>query len=157
MFKMTPENLGRLAAVAVAGFATVYIARKGIVGAAAAASEAATRVVVDAASGAVVGIGKAVGVPETNVDECAKAIREGRMWDASFACPAGTFIKSVFTRTPPVDETILDANDARARSGLGAVGCGCQPGFNAGEWIALAGLGLALAAHVQSQGRHRGR
>lgn len=156
MFKLTPENLGRLAAVAVAGIATVYIARRGVVGASAALAEGATRVVTDAATGAVIGIGKAVGVPETSVDECAKAIREGRMWDASFACPAGTFIKSVFTRTPPVDESILDANDARARGGLGAVGCGCQSGFNAGEWIALAGLGLALAAHVQNRSRHRG-
>lgn len=156
MFKLTPENLGRLAAVAVAGIATVYIARKGVVGASAALAEGATRVVTDAATGAVVGIGKAVGVPETNVDECARAIQEGRMWDASFACPAGAFIKSVFTRTVPVDQTILDANDARARSGLGGCGCEGSSAWTAAEWIALGGLGLALLSHVQNRSRHRG-
>jgi hypothetical protein len=56
--------------------------------------------VVDAADGAVsgvaYGIGDRIGVPRTNETECEKAIREGRTWDASFACPAGTFIKSIF-------------------------------------------------------------
>lgn len=52
---------------------------------------------VDAAAGAVVGIGQAVGIPATNQTECQRAIAEGRTWDASFACPAGTFIKHVFS------------------------------------------------------------
>ena len=47
-------------------------------------------------SGVVVGIGEAVGIPPTNQTECEKALAEGRTWDASFACPAGTFIKSFF-------------------------------------------------------------
>lgn len=59
------------------------------------AGEAAAGLVVDTASGAVIGIGKAVGVPETNMDECDRAIAEGRTWDASFACPASRFIKHV--------------------------------------------------------------
>ncbi len=156
--RFTPETLGKLAAVAVTGFAAVYIARKGVVGAASAAAEGATRVVVDAATGAVIGIGKAAGVPETNVNECARAIQEGRMWDASFACPAGTFIKSVFTGKPPVDNTILDANDARARAGLnGLPECGCQRAnmLSAEAWIGLAALSFALYSHVSNKGRHR--
>lgn len=47
----------------------------------------------DAASGVVLGVGDVVGIPRTNESECEKAIREGRTWDASFACPAGRFIE----------------------------------------------------------------
>lgn len=41
-------------------------------------------------------VGDAVGVPRTNETECERALREGRTWDASFACPAGKFIGSFF-------------------------------------------------------------
>lgn len=50
----------------------------------------------NAGAGVAIGIGDVIGVPRTNETECEKAIREGRTWDASFACPAGTFIKSIF-------------------------------------------------------------
>ncbi|MYM96236.1 hypothetical protein [Duganella vulcania] len=57
-------------------------------------------VVVDVAdgvtSGVVYGVGDKLGVPRTDQTECEKALAEGRTWDASFACPAGTFIKSFF-------------------------------------------------------------
>lgn len=43
-----------------------------------------------------IGTGAVLGIPATNMTECEKAIAEGRTWDASFACPAGTFIKSIF-------------------------------------------------------------
>lgn len=43
--------------------------------------------------GAVTTIGEAVGIPKTNPTECEKAKAEGRTWDASFACPAGDFLK----------------------------------------------------------------
>lgn len=85
------DNLLKLAALAGVAFAAYQIARKGVAGAAA----AATGVVVDAASGVVIGAGKAVGIPETDETECEKALREGRTWDASFACPAGTFLRNV--------------------------------------------------------------
>ena len=49
--------------------------------------------VVNASVGAIEGIGEAVGIPRTNQTECQKALAEGRTWDASFACPAGTFLK----------------------------------------------------------------
>jgi len=47
-------------------------------------------------SGAALTVGDAIGVPRTNRTECQKALDEGRTWDASFACPAGDFIKSFF-------------------------------------------------------------
>lgn len=47
-----------------------------------------------AAAGAIEGVGLAVGIPRTNLTECERAKREGRWWDASFACPAGDFISS---------------------------------------------------------------
>jgi hypothetical protein len=40
--------------------------------------------------------GDILGIPRTNETECEKALREGRTLDASFACPAGTFIGSIF-------------------------------------------------------------
>lgn len=52
--------------------------------------------IVDTGTGLVLGIGDAVGLPRTNETECQRALREGRTWDASFACPAATFIKSFF-------------------------------------------------------------
>jgi len=60
--------------------------------------------VVDLAAGGVLGIGDAIGLPRTDQIECERAIAEGRTWDASFACQAGTFIKSIFSAqdsTPP--------------------------------------------------------
>lgn len=58
--------------------------------------QAAPQVIADTAAAAVVGTGQVFGIPQTNETECEKAIREGRTWDASFACPAGTFIRSIF-------------------------------------------------------------
>ena len=42
-----------------------------------------------------IGVGDIIGVPRTDADECDKAMREGRTWDASFACPASTFLNYV--------------------------------------------------------------
>lgn len=58
---------------------------------------AAVETVVGAATGVVLGAGDAVGIPRTNMSECERAKAEGRTWDASFACPAGDFIKYVFS------------------------------------------------------------
>jgi hypothetical protein len=48
------------------------------------------------ASGVILGIGDAVGIPRTDMTECQRALADGRTWDASFACPASTFIKSLW-------------------------------------------------------------
>jgi hypothetical protein len=49
-----------------------------------------------AAGNAIQAVGEVVGIPRTNETECEKALREGRTWDASFACPAGTWLSSTF-------------------------------------------------------------
>ena len=88
-------GLAVVASLAVVGVAS-WFARKGAAGAAAAVGKAAA----DAVGGVVVGIGESVGIPQTNMTECDKALAEGRTWDASFACPAGTFFKSFFGSSP---------------------------------------------------------
>ena len=70
----------------------LYVARKGVAGAAAGITSGAIGAVVDAGAGVVVGLGQVVGIPATNETECEKAKREGRTWDASFACPAADFL-----------------------------------------------------------------
>lgn len=47
----------------------------------------------DVAAGAVEGIGDAVGVPRTSAQQCELDIAAGRVWDASFSCPAGQFLE----------------------------------------------------------------
>jgi hypothetical protein len=44
-------------------------------------------------SGTVFTVGDSIGIPRTNQTECERAKAEGRTWDASFACPAGDFIR----------------------------------------------------------------
>jgi hypothetical protein len=36
-------------------------------------------------------------IPDTDLDECRSALAEGRYIDASFACPAGTFLRELVT------------------------------------------------------------
>ena len=93
--KVTAINLNTAAVLGVLGAAALlalYVAKKGVAGAAAGAVTAAG----DAAAGTVVGIGQVIGIPATNETECEKAKREGRTWDASFACSAGDFLGYVF-------------------------------------------------------------
>lgn len=76
--------------------ALAYIAIKGPKGAGEQVGGAVVDFATGALSGGVVGVGDVVGVPRTNETECDCAKREGRTWDASFACPAGDFLKYVF-------------------------------------------------------------
>lgn len=85
--------------------ASAALSGKGVAEAAATIAQSAVEVVDEAASGAVVGIGKAIGVPPTDETECARARREGRTWDASFACPAGTFLGYLFGRGDSAPDT----------------------------------------------------
>lgn len=64
------------------------VAEEGVMGAAEWLGKAAG----DAPAGVVLGIGDSLGIPRTNETECDRALREGRTWDASFACPAARFI-----------------------------------------------------------------
>jgi hypothetical protein len=67
----------------------------GLVGAASGATRAAIGAAGDAASGVVLGIGDVIGLPRTQQDACDQAIASGRLWDASFVCPAGTLLGAV--------------------------------------------------------------
>lgn len=50
--------------------------------------------VVSTAEGVVIGVGKTVGIPETDAAQCERLIATGEWWNASFYCPAGTFLKA---------------------------------------------------------------
>jgi len=43
-------------------------------------------------------------VPDTDVEECRAALRDGRYIDASFACPAGTFLRELMGLAGPGDD-----------------------------------------------------
>lgn len=175
--KFTAKHAVALAGVSAAALAAYTLSKYGVGGLARRAGEAAVNVAHDAAAGLVVGIGKGAGIPETNAAECSKALYEGRTWDASFACPAWTFVKgSLFGAAPPVDQTILDANDARLRAARpaydfdaygdtgsfapppGALNgdCGCARSWSPEAWIGLAALGASLWIHAQNRKAHRG-
>lgn len=67
---------------------------------------AAVNAVEGVAVGAVKGVGSVFGIPDTNNDQCSKDLAAGRMWDASFSCPAGRFISDgVFNGTTTANET----------------------------------------------------
>ena len=81
-----------IALAALAGVGLIWWAtRPGVAGKAAAAAVGA---VGDAAVGTVKGIGSLVGIPDTNQSQCQRDVAAGKWWDASFSCPAGTFIGS---------------------------------------------------------------
>lgn len=105
--KINVQGVAITAAVlAVLGLA-FWIYKSGVAGVA----KTATKGVIDAGAGVVKGVSEAVGIPDTNQDECAKALAEGRYWDASFACPAGSFLKGVFSSS-----SASDANPAELTS-----------------------------------------
>lgn len=95
--KLSTDAMLIAGAVGVGALALWWLSRNGngqAVGEA--VGSAAVGTIVGAGTGVVLGVGDAVGVPRTNQTECERAISEGRTWDASFACPAGTWIKSLF-------------------------------------------------------------
>lgn len=73
------------------------------------AGRAAATAVGDAAVGAVKGIGSVFGIPDTSLTQCEKDIAAGRTWDASFSCPAGRFVGSIFNSTAARDAEVNDA------------------------------------------------
>lgn len=93
------DSTAKLALAAAAVAAIAYVVKKNggfsIQGVAADAAGALLGAAGDAASGAVLGIGDVLGLPRTDMTECERALAEGRTWDASFSCPAGTFIGSL--------------------------------------------------------------
>lgn len=77
--------------------ALVYVAVKGAKGTGAGIGAGVVDFADGVLSGGVIAVGERVGVPQTNLTECERAKAEGRTWDASFACPAGTFIRYLWS------------------------------------------------------------
>ncbi len=81
-----------LAAVLLVGAAGLWwITRQGV---AKSLATGAVTVAEDVAVGTVVGIGNAMGIPETSAQKCQTALANRNWWDASFYCPADTYAKA---------------------------------------------------------------
>jgi hypothetical protein len=52
--------------------------------------------------GVVVGVGEVVGVPPTDTDKCAQAIKNGSLWDVSLYCPASDYVAEAWKRKPSI-------------------------------------------------------
>lgn len=78
-------------AVLLVGLLLLYVAFRGVKGAA----KDAVNAVGGVASGVVVGVGEQFGIPETNKTQCQKDLDAGNMWDASFSCSAPDFARGV--------------------------------------------------------------
>ena len=101
---MNRNDLIALGVAAALVLASAYYLKKKVGGAVVDAAnwvnEAAgqTAAAVDTGVSAVgFGVGDMLGVPRTSLSECDRAMIEGRTWDASFACPAATFIRYLGT------------------------------------------------------------
>jgi hypothetical protein len=92
---MKPVTIAIVATVAAV--AVVYAAKRAFQAAADAGplgiGAAVGSGVVNAGAGVVLGMGDAIGIPRTEMNECERAMAEGRTWDASFACPAPVFLR----------------------------------------------------------------
>lgn len=87
-----PATLKTQAALAVLAVIGLVLVKRNLTGIVANAGSAAVEIIADTGAGVAIGVGDIIGIPRTNETECQKAMREGRTLDASFACPAGTFL-----------------------------------------------------------------
>ncbi len=93
---MHKDEIALIATLAGIGIVLAVYIGKNAKSAGQAVGGAAVDLVDGVLTGTINGIGETVGVPVTNLTECERAKIEGRTWDASFACPAGDFLKYVF-------------------------------------------------------------
>ncbi|AMP00153.1 hypothetical protein CAter10_2507 [Collimonas arenae] len=82
--------------IAAAAVAYLLLKKNAIASVAAGAVNAAGQV----ATGTVLGVGDALGVPRTNQTQCQQDIAAGKTWDASFSCPAGDFLSYLTSSQP---------------------------------------------------------
>lgn len=75
------------------GLALFNIYKKGVSGVTSDLAQSAVNLATGAASGVVVGVGKAAGLPATNPGQCALDMANGDNWAASKSCDAVTFLK----------------------------------------------------------------
>ena len=93
---MNAQQAVAVSVFVVVGIGAVWLWRRGAGGVAEDASRAAVNVAGGIASGAVIGVGESVGIPETNKSACRDAMARGDKWGASLYCPAGEFLKYLF-------------------------------------------------------------
>lgn len=118
---MKVPSLAWIVAAAAGALAFVVWRKGGIAPVAQAIGGAAIAAADGVASGVVMGLGEMVGVPRTEASECDRALAEGRLWDASFACPAAQFIAGAYgSFTAPVDQSVAVAMAERDAPGTGA-------------------------------------
>jgi hypothetical protein len=92
---ISPTAVLAVAGVAAAAIAAMYVAKKGVAGAAQEAGGAIVTAADGAVTGVVKGIGERVGVPDTNQDQCTIDLANGDLWAASFSCPAPRYLAAV--------------------------------------------------------------
>lgn len=97
--KVTLGSTGVLAAAAVLGGLAlfIYVKKNGVRQVVGGVVHAGVEVADTVVSETVFSVGEIVGIPRTNETECERAKREGRTWDASFACPAGDFLSYLWS------------------------------------------------------------
>lgn len=81
-----------LGVVAISGLA-IWLLMRGFGGVAKDAAKATVNVATGAVAGVAVGVGAAVGLPETDLDQCELDIKNGDYWGASVHCSAGRFLR----------------------------------------------------------------
>ncbi len=89
---MNAQKLAVAAGLVVLGVGAVWLWRRGVAGVAEDVAAGAAKVASGAVTGMVKGAANIVGIPDTDMAKCRQAIAEGRLWDASFACPASDFL-----------------------------------------------------------------
>jgi hypothetical protein len=85
-----------LAGLGVLGAVGLWLYVKGPKAAASAVVSAADQL----AAGTIEGVGSVLGIPSTDEDKCAHAMADGSLKDASFYCPAPTFLRWVMSGRP---------------------------------------------------------
>lgn len=79
---------------------------------------AAPGAAVDVAVGGIEGIGSVFGIPKTSTSQCEQDLAAGRTWDASFSCPAGTFLGSLWGSKPGNADTGNGYDSSGDRAGI---------------------------------------
>lgn len=84
-----------LAALGVAGVAVLLVMNKGARETGAAIGGAVVDLADGVLSGAVVGVGSAVGIPATEPSRCEAAKAANNLWDVSLYCPAADYFRQI--------------------------------------------------------------